>query len=431
MRSYRSVTLILAIAAAVGAGARTGSAATYYVSPIGFDSNPGTSAAPWRTLQKAAAVMVAGDTALIANGEYPGGIVQTRDGTAVAPITFRAVNVGRAIVRGDQTANRDAIFLDQAHYLVLHGLTVQRANRAGIRISLSNFVTVQYCRFLNNGRWGIFTDYSDDLRLQYNECAFSALEHGIYVSNSGDRPIIFGNNVHDNNASGIQINADPLLLEPSLGKRGDGITENAIVAMNVVSNNGAAGGAAINLASVRGGRISNNLLFNNKAGGISGWDDGAGIQWGTKNLLIMHNTIYFRPGEGRYCVSLKNGSTGNTIVNNILHGGARGAVEFDNDSAFGSDYNLMRSYSSARLVTNEDTGAMLTLIQWRAASGKDIHSSDADPLFVRPATAPYDFHLMAGSPAIDRGVYRTDCAIDLNWIARPQNGRFDMGCYER
>ena len=79
-------------------------AVTYHVAPAGNDANPGTSAAPWRTLQRAAAVMVAGDTTLVADGEYPGGIVQTRAGAAGAPITYRALNPGGAVVRGDQTA---------------------------------------------------------------------------------------------------------------------------------------------------------------------------------------------------------------------------------------------------------------------------------------------------------------------------------------
>src|SRR5262249_44934396 len=163
---------------------------------------------------------------------------------------------------------------------------------------------VRRCFLLNNQTWGLFTDYSDDLLIEYNECAGSRVEHGIYVSNSGDRPVIRYNLVHDNNASGIQINADPSLLEPSLGTRGDGITANAVLEGNVIYNNGVAGGAAINLASVRTSRIVNNLLYNNRAGGITGWDDGNGIQWGSKNNTVLHNTVYFRPGEGRWCISL-------------------------------------------------------------------------------------------------------------------------------
>jgi hypothetical protein len=45
-------------------------AATYYVSPSGVDTNPGTLAQPYRTVQKAATVAVAGDTVLLRAGTY-------------------------------------------------------------------------------------------------------------------------------------------------------------------------------------------------------------------------------------------------------------------------------------------------------------------------------------------------------------------------
>jgi hypothetical protein len=422
-------TILLPVALAGFAAAPT-DAASYYVSPSGTDANVGSSAAPWRTLQKAAATMVAGDTALIADGEYAGGIYQSRAGTASAPITFRAMNPGGPVVRGDQTTARDAFFIEEADHVIVDGLTIRQANRAAIRVSLSNHVTIRRCRTLNNTRWGIFTDYSDDLLIEQNECAGSGLEHGIYVSNSGDRPVIRGNVCYDNYACGIQINSDPGLLWPEQGTRGDGITEHALIEGNVVYNNGTAGGAAINLASVRSSRIVNNLLYHNKAGGISGWDDGYGTQWGSKENVILHNTIYFRPGEGRWCVSLKNGSTGNVLQNNLLHGGARGALEFDSDSSILSDYNLLRRAGSAQVATNEDTGVSWTLAQWQAASGNDTHSRDADPLFVS-LTAPVDFHLQAGSPGLDAGVSRPDVTADLEGSTRPQNGGWDLGCYER
>ena len=43
---------------------------TYYVSKTGSDSNPGTQAQPWLTLQKAANTVVAGDTVFIRSGIY-------------------------------------------------------------------------------------------------------------------------------------------------------------------------------------------------------------------------------------------------------------------------------------------------------------------------------------------------------------------------
>ncbi|MDQ4080217.1 MAG: hypothetical protein M3125_05605, partial [Gemmatimonadota bacterium] len=52
-----------------------------------------------------------------------------------------------------------------------------------------------------------------------------------------------------------------------------------------------------------------------------------------------------------------------------------------------------------------------------------------DPMFVNPAT--YDFHLRAGSPAIDWGMTLSDVLYDIEWRARPQGSGHDAGAYER
>jgi len=45
-------------------------AATYYVASTGADSNPGTSSAPWATIQHAANLVAPGDTVHVASGTY-------------------------------------------------------------------------------------------------------------------------------------------------------------------------------------------------------------------------------------------------------------------------------------------------------------------------------------------------------------------------
>src|SRR3954465_14943313 len=71
------------------------SGATYYVSPsAGSDANPGTSAAPFATLQHAANLVGAGDTVVARAGTYAAGFVLGWDaptaGTAAAPVRFLA-----------------------------------------------------------------------------------------------------------------------------------------------------------------------------------------------------------------------------------------------------------------------------------------------------------------------------------------------------
>lgn len=404
-------------------------AATWYVSPAGNDSASGGAGSPWATLQKAAAAARAGDTVLIDDGAYTGILSPASSGSAGLPIVFQALHPGGPVLDGGTgPSNRDAVFITYTDWIVIDGLSINHAYRAGVRVDNSNHVTIRRCRCLNSGTWGIFTDYSDDTVLEYNECAFSGAEHGIYASNSGDRPIVRYNLIHDNHDSGIQINADPAEQDSTLGTRGDGITANAVVEGNVIFGNGTGGGAAINLASVRDSRIVNNLLYNNVGGNVSGWDDGDGIEWGSKNNSVLNNTVYVQPGTGRWCVSFKNGSTGNTVVNNVLLGGARGGIEIDNDSSVISDYNVLRSAGGAYAATNEDVGTFWNLGQWQSASGNDAHSITVDPQFVDAASA--NFHLSAASPCLNAGVARTDVMLDLELRARPVNAKWDMGAFE-
>jgi MYXO-CTERM domain-containing protein len=64
--------------------ARDAFAAEYYVSPTGSDSNPGTEASPWGTVQKAANTAVAGDTVWFRGGTYSptAGITFSKSGTS-------------------------------------------------------------------------------------------------------------------------------------------------------------------------------------------------------------------------------------------------------------------------------------------------------------------------------------------------------------
>ena len=403
---------------------------TYYVAVTGNDASAGTAAAPWRTLQHAADRVAPGDTVVIQPGTYAGGITHDTPGAAGRPITYRAAVAGQAVIDGSG-GERDALFISESPWVIVDGLRVQNADRAAIRVSLSNHVTIRNSVAADNGTWGIFTDYSDDLVLENNECYGSQAEHGIYVSNSGDRPVIRNNRVHDNGASGIQINADPAMLWPELGTAGDGITDDALVENNVVWNNGRLGGAAINLASVRHSLFRNNLLYDNLAGGLAGWDDGNGDAWGTRDNTFVHNTVVFESGEGRTALNLQNGSTGNTVRNNILAGGRSVAIRFDASSLVGlvSDYNLLVSLDTpAGVAVNEDTGQVHSLDAWRTLTADDSHSVSAEPAFADRNGD--DYRLSAASPARNAGDPALIVSPDLAGRVRPQEAAPDMGALE-
>lgn len=75
-------------------------AATYYVATNGNDSAAGTFTTPWRTIQKAATTMLAGDTCLIRGGVYREAVVPANSGTAAARITYRAFTGETAVING-------------------------------------------------------------------------------------------------------------------------------------------------------------------------------------------------------------------------------------------------------------------------------------------------------------------------------------------
>jgi hypothetical protein len=64
------------------------STTTYHVATSGNDTNPGTSALPFRHIQKCADVMVAGDTCLIGGGRYRETVTPKASGTSGSPITY-------------------------------------------------------------------------------------------------------------------------------------------------------------------------------------------------------------------------------------------------------------------------------------------------------------------------------------------------------
>ena len=62
----------------------------FYVAPPGSDSNPGTEAQPWKTIQKAANALIAGDTVYIKAGTYREQVSPKNSGTVGKYIVYKA-----------------------------------------------------------------------------------------------------------------------------------------------------------------------------------------------------------------------------------------------------------------------------------------------------------------------------------------------------
>jgi hypothetical protein len=75
-------------------------ARNYYVATNGADGNLGTLDQPFQTIQKAASVVVAGDTVHVREGTYRETVTPARSGTQMAPITFQPYNGESVTISG-------------------------------------------------------------------------------------------------------------------------------------------------------------------------------------------------------------------------------------------------------------------------------------------------------------------------------------------
>jgi hypothetical protein len=79
--------------------------AQYYVSLSGSDNNPGTLEQPFKTIQKAADIMVAGDTCFIMEGKYREEVIPANNGDTLSPIVFVNYNNERVVILGSDTVS--------------------------------------------------------------------------------------------------------------------------------------------------------------------------------------------------------------------------------------------------------------------------------------------------------------------------------------
>lgn len=390
--SLRPSALFLLIASLVLASPAR--ADTYYVAPVGdggSDANEGSAMAPWATLQHAATQVLPGDTVRVQEGTYAGFQITT-SGTEANPIVFKADGASVVINAVNPVRGEDTINVEGADYVVIDGFRVRDADRAGIRVVIARGVVIQNNVVGPNGKWGIFTGFAPNVQILHNETFGSGEEHGIYVSNSdtaADTPIIRGNDSHDNQGNGIQLNGDCFA-------GGDGLIEGALVENNLVHHNQLKG---FSLISTAGSVIQNNVIYENGAtagaGGIHLVDEpGCGIP--SVENVVVNNTIHEPRIAG---IRMSDGATGNLVFNNLI------VSERDiRDEVGGNHIDATSNYTILRpdgLFADVDAG---------------------------------NYHLLPGAPPVDIGAASfmdaAAPAFDFDGTARPHDATHDAGAFE-
>ena len=217
--------------------------------------------------------------------------------------------------------------------------------------------------------------------------------YGIYMRRElNDDLHLKGAVIEDNNISGsgycgiyLQFHDAPLIYRNTVSARGRGIylidcTGPAIITENKISS---AGNEGINLTLCAAATNNRGLIANNfiQAGGYS---DTKGISLtGTEFYSVLYNNINITGTSlSAIAFQITTGATGVIVKNNIFSNKYAYTISVANSASVAeSDYNDFYSAGPGPFAYWGGTG-FADLASLTAASGMDLHSISADPLFV-------------------------------------------------
>jgi hypothetical protein len=429
-------------------------AATYYVDnqhASANDTNPGTESAPYRTITAAVTQRGgAGNTIVVKTGTYREQVTVSASGASGSPLVIQAQGAatlegsedyavaarwtpvsgttwlasgvtwepnqvfvgGRRLVKTTMTTlplNSFRWVLGSGLYVNVAGgnpgLQGARVGRHdyGFRIIGRSFVTVRGFTIVRADVKAVFADASTGIVVE-NVRAQSSASAGIHFSAAqGGR--IEGCEAVSNGDHGIflSMNATGVVV------RGNRSQRNARV-----DRDGANG---FHLFSAPANRLEDNEAWDNQDSGFQfnsgsngnvsvlnrSWsnDDHGFDHLGSSGVVHVHDVAADNAHDG---FSFEGNSPGGQVHNSIGVNNGTGLFHYDlwvdatSQAGFDSDYNVFWNANGQAPVRWGPT-PYLQVSGWSAATGNDAHSRQADPRFVNPAAG--DFHLLAGSPAID------------------------------
>ncbi|PYU91727.1 MAG: hypothetical protein DMG25_13865, partial [Acidobacteria bacterium] len=358
--------LILAVSLSL-TGVSSASAADYYVSTTGSDSNDGSAAHPWATIAHAASVVGPGSTVHVAPGTYRGQFNTSASGTSSAYITYVSDTKWGAKIAGGSSST----WSNYGAYVTIQGFDVTGPTGCCNAIYTAGNAT----QIIGNNVHSVQNS---------NGCS-STGGGGIVVDSTNAQ--VIGNYAHDNGPYPAACNYIHGIYIANSSNAGS----NAHVYNNISFRNS---GWGIQLwHSATNEIIVNNTIFNNATGGIVvGAGSGSGVT--DDNTVVSNNIVFNNIGTDGGIVEEGSTGTHNTYTDNLVFG---------------------------------NTPVNISLQNGLTATG----TVSANPLFVNfTGGTTGDYHLQSSSPAINKGTSNSAPTTDYDGRSRPQAGVFDIGAYE-
>ena len=463
-----------------------------YVAEDGDAANPGTEAAPLKSIQLAVDRATPGTTIFVREGTYRERIDITVSGSETrGRVVLRNYPGETPVLDGSGlAASADfsgMISIDSQRYVTVQGIELRGYRSAepghapvGVWVTgAASDISILDMRIHDLGTdvqrrtgadaHGIAVYGTDptspiaDVVIEGNELFDLNLgsSEALVVNGNVQGFEITRNEVHDNDNIGIDvIGFEGKADDPSVDQ-----ARNGLVAENLVYNIDSFGNPAYGQDRsadgiyIDGGRdviVERNVIHDVNIG-IELASEHAGRS--TSHITVRNNVVYDatvislaiggydrRRGSTEECVIVNNtfvGSDGvelliqfdtrdNVIQNNIVASGDQGTFlenAYEENAGNVVDHNLF--YSPSGLGTWQWKGRTYNdLEEYRRDTGNDEHSVLGSPGFVDPTS--HDYRLTAGSPAVDAGEYLPQAGrVDLGGSARLDDGRPDLGAFER
>lgn len=258
------------------------SAATYYLSPSGNDSNNGSSTSPWKTINKANQTASSGDTIILKNGIYQG-TGQAYQALTKAGVTWQAENKHQAIIDGG--FGPESLNGDWRNIVTAWNARCTSLGQWSRLMSVqSNNITIDGL-FLRNSCGGGILIADDVVNATFKNSKIDwTFIAGFYAAGETTNLQVLGNEMTriSFNDEYKQYNGEGYGVNISIHMSG----ENMVVRDNII----AFGRGEIAMTGARNLLFENNVVVANKNNFYNGWADG----------VIVRNNLFWAPDANKH-----------------------------------------------------------------------------------------------------------------------------------